>query len=344
MGKKADALKLELQERDDVVRASMTLIGTIARMCGVQVTDTTITGNNLGYYMVAFSNALQPLVQSAAALAGTLPIGRRDDRAQSTAIVRAQHDDQDDDGHDEDVEQDEHAELRQLASDMIGASGGDAAEVTTAIRAEVEARRSETEAVRDELKAARLLINRIAGAMQIDKWSKEGDELLERAQRWNTFTLMLQRRIKRLAQDGREDLIGRPELANELRVLLAALMCKPEYEAWVRALPTAAFSEAVTNAISTTAQYPTVMRDIDVAIIKEALSMAPVLREGMNRPVGDLDVRSDKLQKMFESMYAFPTVTREFTRLMNIIVLPMLAGFLPKDEPAPADLEHPGTV
>ncbi len=317
MGKKADALKNQLEERNDVVRSCMTLIGAVARMCGVSVTDTVITGNNLDHYVREFSQALQP------------PPGDDQDEGDELSDGAAQA----------------LARVRELEVSY----GSD-------LETAIATYRAETSTARDELAKARLVINRVAGAMQIDRWDADGTELIERAQRWNTFQVMLRRRTQALAASGRF------EVAAELRSQLALLMSKPEHEAWVRSLPDGAASDAVVQAFERGAQYPATMADLDADIIRYGLvAMQSMVTQRLARGenlIGDPDAhglvdsiseqhlsdRAALLRRMFECIVGYPTVTREFTRLMNIIVLPMLAGFLPKEEPAAGDAEQPGTV
>jgi hypothetical protein len=111
------------------------------------------------------------------------------------------------------------------------------------------------EEMRGELAAARMVINRLAAIMGVQKWDADGSEIVEKAQRWVGFGGDLKRRIKVLETA----IIGsyasnclRYARIEEVTAMYARFMGTGDLAGWMATIP----SDVSTVAMIEAASYP----------------------------------------------------------------------------------------
>jgi hypothetical protein len=122
--------------------------------------------------------------------------------------------------------------------------------------------RAERTELADRVQQLTNVIGRVAGALGLGQWNKDGDEIVEKANRWNTFALWLKKRY--------QEAVGRAELAHrldeqalahdsavaereavvaELRTVLAGLVAEKDLAKYIQKRPQTigglAFTEAM---------------------------------------------------------------------------------------------------
>lgn len=163
----------------------------------------------------------------------------------------------------------------------------------------------------DELRRSREIIARIAGALQISAWDADGTELVERVQRYYSLKHHISRRTKELYKGNTTQQFA----ATELQLLLAKIMSNKELAKWLEGKPAGAVNEAVLEAgesPSTPEFRPFVHGDI------VRLEQMFANNKGDDPLVTWLH---DDLNGIVRSRAA----SEELVRLMNLIVLPIVA-------------------
>lgn len=166
----------------------------------------------------------------------------------------------------------------------------------------------------DELTRARTLLSRIASAMQVETWDADGTELLEKVQRWDTFRVILKRRIAafeeaavKLEPPGRT--LGAHEiselLAGEFRSLLSSLVSTREFLDFTKNKPKSVVSGAVL----------------------EASIAAPSRRFNAEHLALLLTALDSAWPQGLRGSFFSPVVSSEFIRLMNLIILPLVERY-----------------
>lgn len=184
--------------------------------------------------------------------------------------------------------------------------------------------------LRDGVTQARTIVARLAAVMQIDKWDKDGTELLERAQRWEGWKHELKRRVRALRgpmvavdRDRAEATNG--AIADELQRHLERLMSGKEMADWLKA-------NEKTGAVKVDAgppvpPYPFEVVASDAGLIQNSLEE---LQPGTPRP-GEAEAaraamsRLNSLGTVFQLISNSRVGSEEFARTMNLVILPILA-------------------
>lgn len=168
----------------------------------------------------------------------------------------------------------------------------------------------ETELVRN-----RGIVGRVASAMQIGQWDAEGTEILEKVQRWETFKHVLGRRIRELdgaARADQSDPVPGP-IARELESHLARLMAPKEFAKWLENKPKGTVSAAVAEV----AALP--VPEFTAFTVQHLTHLANHVREPVH---GDNRIYLD--ETIWDVAHS-ATASEEFVRLMNLVILPIVA-------------------
>lgn len=177
--------------------------------------------------------------------------------------------------------------------------------------------------LREGAALARTIVARLAAVMQIDKWDKDGTELLERAQRWEGWKHELKRRIRALRASGlnQAEFDFNKGIADELQRQLERLMSGKEMADWLKANEKAGAVKV--DAGPPALPYPFEFRADDVPLMQVAHIKAS-MDTGTTMGPRALTRWSD-LGNTFTEIAASRVATEEFARTMNLIVLPILA-------------------
>lgn len=182
--------------------------------------------------------------------------------------------------------------------------------------------------LRDGVTQARTIVARLAAVMQIDKWDKDGTELLERAQRWEGWKHELKRRVRALrgpvVTRGLTFDRDRPEpnnaaIADELQRHLERLMSTKEMADWLKANEKA--GAATVDAGPPVPPYPFEFRQTDIHHIRMAVIHAGAA-DGVDTALAG---RLSGIGVVLHDLAASMVGAHEFARTMNLVILPILA-------------------
>lgn len=192
--------------------------------------------------------------------------------------------------------------------------------------------------LRERHRNASMIVQRVAAVLQVAKVDDDGTEILERVQRWEHLKHAFKRRIRELRRPAvrvsPEDEQRLTAVADELEHHLAELLSRQELADWIKSKPTGIVSKAISELAATppTAPYPFAFDKLDTNRIAVALD-----GERQEKP-SDAD-RIDKIIEVFDEIHESRTADDEFVRLMNIVILPMLARQRAAQQP-PRPLEE----
>lgn len=154
----------------------------------------------------------------------------------------------------------------------------------------------------DELKGARTLLDRIANALQIQSYDRDGTELLERVQRWDNLKYTLKkRRNERIKAIGTDD---DPVVAEQTH-LLSFLVAPKMLAEWIARKPTSAVGPGILEA----AQQGSAVRHPD-------LTMADLLKAEL--------VGSQRIVNVFDEIKRSRTAADELLLLLNRVIIPLV--------------------
>jgi len=186
--------------------------------------------------------------------------------------------------------------------------------------------------LRDATTQARTIVARLAAVMQIGQWDKDGTELLERAQKWEMWKFDLMKRIRELRAKrpgavmsiDEGDLAGR--IGEELQRQLDRLLTPRELQNWLKSLEKAGAAVKV-DAGPPVPPYPFEFRGADVVMVLSGLEhrKASGLVEELGTVAEIGGRRSDAMVEVFRDIAVSRVATEEFTRTMNLVILPILA-------------------
>jgi hypothetical protein len=184
---------------------------------------------------------------------------------------------------------------------------------------------AQAEDLRDAATQARTIVARLAAVMQIGTWDKDGTELLERAQKWETWKYELMKRIRELrasragAMMSPEDGVLAGGIAVELQRQLDILLSPRELQNWLKSLERAGATVKVDAAAPPVPPYPFEFARRDLAYIANAFAGVP---GGMS--LADLE-RHQRIHRAIIEMGNSLVASEEFARTMNLVILPILA-------------------
>jgi len=174
-----------------------------------------------------------------------------------------------------------------------------------------------------ELTRNRKIVGNIAGAMQISVTDidADGSQLVERIQRWETFKHILTRRIRELLTGEKTPTDDQNvAIAEELQTLLSLIMSSQEFVKWQRGKPARVVKPAVAslgNVEPTQATFP-------AFTAKASLQLTSLVVSGSVAPGADTP-EARYVAEIVTKMSASNAATEEFVRLMNLVILPILA-------------------
>lgn len=256
---------------------------------------------------------------------------------------------------------------RELGIDVIGQTPGDAARSIHAALLKLKSpgdvddgatsskgdslaeamsfgRRAEAELL-EEVTRLRMIVQRVASAMQVPSWDKDGTEIIERAQRWDQARYLLKRRIGELeSSNGSRDvggagLAGAPcvetasrdhAAATELRYMLGLLASPKDVAKWLANKP----KTVVTSQVLDVLEKPTGIEPFGELTPSDTVMLSESLTEGATLYLQDsVAARQRNLCKVFSALARSVTASTEFCDLVNLIILPILAR---QNQPTPA--------
>lgn len=186
--------------------------------------------------------------------------------------------------------------------------------------------------LRDGVTQARTIVARLAAVMQIDKWDKDGTELLERAQRWEGWKHELKRRVRELRSTPPYATVtlapNKPvgwvdvhkQIADELDRHLQRLLSTKEMADWLKSTAGA----VKVDAGPPVPPYPFEFTSIDVGLISQAME-GESADPARGRSVMSEVERTDAIIKVFDQIDDSRVASDEFARTMNLVILPILA-------------------
>lgn len=186
--------------------------------------------------------------------------------------------------------------------------------------------------LRDGVTQARTIVARLAAVMQIDKWDKDGTELLERAQRWEGWKHELKRRVRELRSTppyatvtlAPDKPVGwvdvHKQIADELDRHLQRLLSTKEIADWLKATAGA----VKVDAGPPVPPYPFEFTSIDVRLIGQAMEGESADPARGRSVMSDVE-RTDAIIKVFDQIDDSRVASEEFARTMNLVILPILA-------------------
>lgn len=231
--------------------------------------------------------------------------------------------------------------VKNIGADIAAPSTNKALAKGDTLAQAIEHGHAQASDLRDGATQARAIVSRIAAVMQIPVWDKDGTELLERAQRWEGWKHELKARIRWLRGGYSTPTLRARDVpdehaATELQVHLDRLLSPKELADWLKANQRA--GEVKVDAGPLVAPYPFEFRAGDVVPILAALeSRADVT---VIEKLGS--TRTEGLVTLFRDISMSRVSTDEFTRTMNVVILPILARQraaqrLPEDATRPTE-------
>lgn len=191
----------------------------------------------------------------------------------------------------------------------------------------------------EEVTRLRLIVQRVASAMQVPSWDKDGTELIERAQRWDQARYMVKRRIVELESSNGSREGGVPcvetaardhAAATELRFMLGLLASPKDIAKWLANKPKA----VVTSQVLDVLEKPTGIEPFGELTPSDTVMLSESLTEGATLYLQDsVAARQRNLCKVFTALARSVTASTEFCDLVNLIILPILAR---QNQPTPA--------
>ncbi len=213
--------------------------------------------------------------------------------------------------------------IKNIGSDVQASSSNKALTKGDSLAESVAHGHAQNAELRDGVTQARTIVNRIAAVMQIGAWDKDGTELLERVQQYENWKHDLKRRIRELqvapipVDAIRDEVSVNGHVADELQSHLARLMAPKELADWLKSRP----RDSVVKAASPVhLPYPFTFKQTDIHCLRVATRDA-----GLESRVESLTIRLEGLSTMLHELAASNTAADELTRLMNVVILPILA-------------------
>lgn len=217
-----------------------------------------------------------------------------------------------------------HAALLKLKNpgDLGGDDGTPASKGDSLAEAMSHGRQAEAKLL-EEVTRLRLIVQRIAGAMQVPSWDRDGTEIIEKAQRWDQARYAIKRRITELepcssGTDCPDAQHHQPNeaAAAELRYMLGLLASPRDVAKWLANKPKA----TVTSQVLDVLEKPTDLGTFKPLVPADVLTLARMTVAG-ERDGSDVGV----IEATFSALARSVTASAEFCDLVNLIILPILA-------------------
>lgn len=216
-------------------------------------------------------------------------------------------------------------EITRLKNPPAATSEAVVVTTTDSLAQAIEHNRAQRQDLEDALIASRAVINRIAGAMQIDRWDADGTELVSRAQRWNSFKVTLTSIANQWRGRPADETVPAATVAQQFQALLTTLVSTREFARWLENKPkTLVVSQALHEAV-TNPPEPVFgpFGPGDIMRLQHAISVS---LDVLHQPPTALE---EYLDKVFTALAASTVASKEFCDLMNLIILPILARQAP---------------
>lgn len=322
MGKKADALREDLDITEAELRAEMkenaTLRQVIADLAAKQ-----------GIPVTVFDRHGQAIVS----VAGGAPTGvlapqvvlAPDRPPTALAITHGEHQ-LGPDGSLVPAEDPAVADARAAIAELVMPSGRP--EPTESLEDIVRRNNWERQTLHDNQRVSNALISRVASALQVTKWDADGTEILEKAQRFSVFVHFLSKRLKALVtlngnggagSDPDNDLVDRTRgqqrqaVIDELRTIISALVAPPAVSKFLHEKSPPRVTQGIFDtALEPEAQVGDLTRS-DVLALRDAWAVYAAERGGTPN-------RVDWLLSLVKSEVA----VKEFVEIVNILLVPTL--------------------
>jgi len=214
--------------------------------------------------------------------------------------------------------------VKNLGADVEAESGSKFLSAGKSLGQAIAHDHAQAEDLRDAVTQARAIVARLAAVMQIGQWDKDGTELLERAQKWETWKYDLMKRIRELRAHPERPI--NEAIASELQLQLDRLLTPKELQNWIKSLEKAGAAVKV-DAGPPVPPYPFEFRGADIVMVISGLEYrkSSNVIEGFG-PIGEHgNRRSDAMVDTFRDISLSRVATEEFARTMNLVILPILA-------------------
>jgi hypothetical protein len=210
--------------------------------------------------------------------------------------------------------------IKNPGADVAGDSDNPTVSKGDSLAQAIEHNLAQAQVLQAELVRNRGIVGRVAAAMQISQWDADGTEIIEKIQRWESFKHVLSKRIRDLRASATTSHSIHIAVADELEAHLARLMAPKEFAKWLETKPKGTVSPAVAELASSPAAA------FEPFTEKHLADLAAGLREPVH-----LDGHGggrDSLRYLDETFWDLAhsgAAGGELVRLMNLVVLPLLA-------------------
>jgi hypothetical protein len=187
----------------------------------------------------------------------------------------------------------------------------------------IQHNRAERAGLLDDVTRARSATSRVAAALGVSQWNKDGDELVEKAQRFGVFHYWLRKRLRDHEQAADLPLeinsMRGALLAAEVRTILAALVGDKELARILQNKPVKA-----SKTVLDLAENPAPTGNLYLDRLFD-MSDVQLMRDGFRKLATGLPgARISQLALVFERMHESAAATEELVSWMNAVVLPIL--------------------
>lgn len=228
--------------------------------------------------------------------------------------------------------------VRRLHNPHHDMSHGDALMVSKkdTLAEAMEQNRKERSELDHGLTQARGTVQRLAGALGVSEWNKDGDEIVEKAQRWGVFAYWLKKRLGEImagppaGADDEADLAH--ARAGELRTVLAALMSEEKLAKFIQNKPVKV-SPTLLDLAENGAPKGNTYLDVEFNYNDVRLIAAGIEKYASALPVDVGEARVDQLMLVFKRLVESTAAREEFLSIMNLVVLPLLRRQHPAYKP-----------
>lgn len=163
-----------------------------------------------------------------------------------------------------------------------------------------------------EVARLRLVVQRVAEALQVQQFDSDGLELLERINRWQNLKFTIRSRRKELLASG-----AATSAVDELNHLLAFVTLPKELAEWLSSKPKPTATDAVIGLGESPRPAASTIRPITTADISYIRSTGMELGDGH-------DERAYYLYDLVKSICAASSASNELVNLVNLVVIPLV--------------------
>lgn len=186
------------------------------------------------------------------------------------------------------------------------------------------------ETLTEDLRKARMVVNRLAAIHGVTKWNADGDEIVEKAQRWAGFAGAIKRRLKGLLAVGTPSYSSaalREARVSELSGVYTMLTGPADLSAWVASMPTEVSNRAMVEAVDLPPGTPGTDPDEDKNLTASHVRSLMMCIESRS-PGAFLDTTGRTITEAVVALSAFRAVLDSqvsmdaLLNLFNLVILP----------------------